>query len=537
MFKRVLVANRGEIAVRIIRAIHELGAEAVAVYSEADRAALHVRLADCAYPIGPAPAAQSYLNVPAILAAARRGGAEAVHPGYGFLSENPAFARACADAGIVFVGPSPEAMALMGDKVEARRAAVAAGVPVVPGTTEPVRDDASAAAAATDIGYPLLIKAAAGGGGKGMRAVRTPEDLRPALAQARSEAVASFGDGSVYLEKLIVRPRHIEVQLFGNGKGRVVHLGERECSLQRRYQKVVEEAPAPHLPDDVRRRLWAAAVSAAEAVKYAGAGTIEFLFEPSTQQVHFLEMNARLQVEHPVTEAVTGVDLVKAQFRLAAGASLEAALGSASEVQSPKHALSAAEGSKVGARRDDDLGLWTPDVGLHAIEARIYAEDPDNNWFPSTGTLRLVREPGGPGIRVDSGCESGQEVTVHYDPLLAKLIAWGSTRAEALDRLRRAVDEYVLTGVRTTLPFHRWLVRDEAFLGAELSTGFIAERWPAAPSGAAVSGERVRAAALVAAHAFAARRHAAAPTIQTDAAAPGSTGSEWRRVARREALR
>jgi len=424
-----------------------LGVEAVAVYSEADRDALHVRLADYAYEIGPAPAAQSYLRADTVLEAAQAAGAEAIHPGYGFLSENAAFARACAAAGVAFIGPSPEALALMGDKLAARSLAAQVGVMTAPGTLEPVRD-AGALAAAREIGFPLLIKAAAGGGGKGMRAVHSDEELIAALIQARSEASSSFGDGSVYLERLIERPRHIEVQLFGDGRGRVVHLGERECSIQRRYQKVVEESPAPGLPAGVRARLWDSAVRLAAAAKYGGAGTIEFLYEPSSGECYFLEMNARLQVEHPVTEQVTGVDLVQAQLRLAAGEALDDALG--------EHAIHS---------------------GMHAIEVRVGAEDPDGQWFPSTGTVQLLREPGGPGIRVDSACEPGLEVGVHYDPLLAKLITWGRSREEAISRLRRALDEYILTGVRTTLPFHRWLVRDEGFLRGDLSTAFIAERW------------------------------------------------------------
>jgi acetyl/propionyl-CoA carboxylase alpha subunit len=539
VFKKVLVANRGEIAVRVIRAVHELGAEAVAIYSAADRAALHVRLADFAYPVGPAPAAQSYLNAQSILDVTRRSGAEALHPGYGFLSENAAFARACGEAGIGFVGPSPEAMALMGDKVAARQLAATAGVPTVPGTPDPVRDDASATKAADQIGYPLLIKAAAGGGGKGMRAVRSPAELAPALAQARSEASASFGDGSVYLEKLVERPRHIEVQLFGDGTGRVEHLGERECSVQRRYQKVVEESPAPNLPDGVRRQMWQAAIAAASAAKYGGAGTIEFLYEPATERFYFLEMNARLQVEHPVTEMVTGVDLVRAQLRLAAGETLDDALGNYSPnslLLTPESLILSPESSSAVG----DSGLRTQDLGLHALEARIYAEDPFNGWLPSTGTLGIVREPGGLGIRVDSACEPGQEVAVYYDPLLAKLVAWGRSREEAVARLRRALDEYLLTGVRTNLPFHRWLVRDEAFLAGDLSTSFIAERWRPDEAGAeAASGGRVRAAALVAAQQFAARSRVAVQpgrngAIQTQRVAPPSN---WRRAARQDAVR
>ena len=446
MLRRVLVANRGEIAVRVIRACHELGMEAVAIYSEADRDALHVRLADYAYAVGPAPAAESYLRQDRVLDAAGRSGADGLHPGYGFLSENAGFARKCLDAGVAFVGPSPEALALMGDKVAARRLAVETGAPIAPGTAEPVGDE-GAIQAAHEIGFPLLIKAAAGGGGKGMRAVRLEGELRAALAQARSEAASSFGEGSVYLEKLIERPRHIEVQVFGDGQGKVVHLGERECSLQRRYQKVVEESPAPGLPEEIRTRLCETAVRAAAKARYGGAGTIEFLYEPESGKFYFLEVNARLQVEHPVTELVTGVDLVKAQLRLAGGVGLEEALGERTQ------------------------------AGGHAIEVRISAEDPHAGWIPSTGRIGLLREPGGPGVRVDSACEPGLEVSPYYDPLLAKLIAYGRSREEAVDRLRRALDEYVLTGVRTTLPFHRWVARDEAFGEGQLSTAFIGERW------------------------------------------------------------
>lgn len=538
MFTRVLVANRGEIAVRLVRALHELNAEAVAIYSEPDRTALHVRLADRAYPVGPAPTSQSYLNSAAILDVAKRSGSQAIHPGYGFLSENAAFARQCAAAGLTFVGPSPEALALMGDKVAARRLAAAAGVPTVPGTAEP-GDAAAAGAAAQGIGYPLLIKAAAGGGGKGMRAVRSPEELAPALTQARREAEASFGNGSVFLERLVERPRHIEVQLFGDGTGRVEHLGERECSLQRRYQKVLEEAPAPQLDDGVRRRLWAAAVAAASAAKYAGAGTIEFLFEPVSQEFYFLEMNARLQVEHAVTEIVSGVDLVQAQLLLASGASIERALWG----QQP----GAGDPRRVARGQEPGTAIWAPGSGgvvdgphaqgLHAIEARIYAEDPANNWLPSTGTLGIVREPGGPGIRIDSACEPGQEVTIHYDPLLAKLIAWGSTRDQAIARLRRAVDEYVLTGVRTTLPFYRWLVHDRAFRAADLSTAFIPERWHPEQHEpvSALTVHQLRAAALSAAEDLCAQSRTAA-LQRTPALSPPET-SQWRALARREALR
>jgi acetyl/propionyl-CoA carboxylase alpha subunit len=544
MFRKVLIANRGEIAVRVIRAVHDLGAEAIAVYSEADRGSLHVRLADYAYPIGPSPAAQSYLNAGAILDVARRSGAEAVHPGYGFLSEQAPFASACAAAGMAFVGPSPEALALMGDKVAARRLAAAAGVPTVPGTPEAV-DEHGARTAAAEIGFPLLIKAAAGGGGKGMRAVSSPAELAAALAQAHSEAAAAFGDGSVYLEKLVERPRHVEVQLFGDGTGRVEHLGERECSLQRRYQKVVEEAPAPNLPDDLRRRLWSAAVAAASAARYAGAGTIEFLVAPDADRFYFLEMNARLQVEHPVTEMVTGVDLVEAQLLLAAGAPLDEALGGGSHPLAHSPTGRGGTPARTGQKPNDPHAPAAVDtdsspspshqsslqLSRHAVEARIYAEDPANSWFPSIGTIDLLREPAGPGIRVDSACEPGAEVSVYYDPLLAKLIAYGRSRDEAIARLRRALDEYVLTGVR----IHHWLVRDEAFLRADLSTAFIADRWHPAASGSEAASGTVEAAALALAHDQAQRLRAAA--VRPQAGSTADVASSWRVAARRAGLR
>ncbi len=547
MFRKVLVANRGEIAVRVIRALHDLGVEAVAIYSEADRAALHVRLADEAYCVGPAPAAQSYLNTPAILEAARRSGAEAIHPGYGFLSESAAFAQACIEAGLVFVGPAPATLALMGDKVAARRLAAQVGVPTVPGTFEPVSEEQEALAAAEQIGFPLVIKAAAGGGGKGMRTVRARDELLPLLEQARREAQASFGDGRIYLERLVEHPRHIEVQLFGDGRGRVVHLGERECSIQRRYQKIVEEAPAPNLPDGVRHRLWDAAVTAATAAGYASAGTIEFLYEPSTGRFYFLEMNARLQVEHPVTELVSGVDLVQAQLLLAAGATLEEALGGAFQPPSDERgrtsrpltgqeppslpAMEARTGQEPSPpAMEARPGAGSGDSRLHAVEARICAEDPQESWFPATGRIELLREPSGPGIRIDSACEPGLVVDVYYDPLLAKLIAWGRSREEAVARLRRALDEYVLTGVRTNLPFHRWLVRDPAFLAGELSTAFVAERWHPRPAEAA--GDAARAAALAAAELQEQWRRAAA----LQPAAHAGDGSLWRRAGRLAAL-
>ena len=443
MFRKVLIANRGEIAVRVIRACRELGISPVAVYSEADRTALHVRLADEAYSIGPGPATESYLSIENIIAAAKAAGAEAIHPGYGFLSESAAFATACQDAGLVFIGPPPAVLAAMGDKVAARRLAMTAGVPTVPGGEAPLPEDPNAAGEqAASIGYPLLLKAAGGGGGKGMRAVAAPDDLLPALERARSEATAAFDDGRVYAERLLQAPRHVEVQLLADSHGTVRHLGERECSVQRRFQKLIEESPAPGLPDAPREALWAAAVRLARAAQYVGAGTVEFLVEPDGQ-FYFLEVNARLQVEHPVTEMVTGVDLVREQFRIAAGEPL--------------------------SLPDDIISSGA------AIEVRVYAEDAGNDFLPSVGTVEVLREPSGPWVRVDSGCFPGQDVSVHYDPLLAKVIAWGPDREAARTRLHRALGEYRIAGVATTVPIARDMIADPGFAAGQLSTAFVAE--------------------------------------------------------------
>jgi acetyl-CoA carboxylase biotin carboxylase subunit len=443
----VLVANRGEIAVRIIRACREMGLATVAVYSDCDRGALHVRLADRAVHIGAAPAAESYLRIERVVAAAFDAGATFVHPGYGFLAENADFARACLDAGLVFVGPSPDAIAQMGSKTAARDIARAAGVPVVPGVDKPFAVDAPddvVASAAGAIGYPLLIKAVAGGGGKGMRTVSTPDELLPALARARSEALSAFGDGRCYLERRLIEPRHVEIQLLGDAHGTVVSFVERECSIQRRHQKVVEESPAAHLPQETRREMAAAAARIARAVGYTNAGTIEFLVDRDGQ-FYFLEMNTRLQVEHPVTEAVTGVDLVQWQLRIARGEAITIDAGRALEPRG------------------------------HAIECRIYAEDPDQGFLPSPGRVTAIATPGGPGVRDDRGVTAGDEITVHYDPLIAKLTVWGETRHAAIRRLARALDEYHVTGVRTTLPFFRWLVRQSVFAEGPLSTTFLDE--------------------------------------------------------------
>ena len=442
MFRKLLIANRGEIAVRIIRGCRDLGISPVAVFSSADANALHVRMSDEAYCIGPAPSSQSYLDHAAIIAVAVKASADAIHPGYGFLAENAEFARAVGRAGLTFIGPHPDAMEVMGSKTSARRAAIAAGVPVVPGTTESLQSYATARATAAELGYPVMLKAAAGGGGKGMRQVAEESELLSAFENARSEAVAAFGDPEIYLEKLVERPRHIEIQIFADAHGNCVHLGERECSIQRRHQKVIEECPSPINDPSLRERMGVAAIRIAQAVNYVGAGTVEFLFSDATKEFYFLEMNTRLQVEHPVTELVTGFDLVREQINVAAGARLSFG--------------------------QDDVG-WRG----HAIECRVYAEDPDNSFFPAPGRITFLRVPTGPGIRDDSGVVEGDEVSIHYDPMISKLAAWGRTRAEAIDRLRRALDEYAVGGIKTTLPFFREIVRDEEFIAGRLDTGFI----------------------------------------------------------------
>ncbi|MBK6425984.1 MAG: acetyl-CoA carboxylase biotin carboxylase subunit [Blastocatellia bacterium] len=444
MFRKILIANRGEIAVRIARACREMGISPIAVYSEADRAALHVRVADEAVEIGPAPSRESYLRGDRIIAAALECGAEAIHPGYGFLSESASFAQAVRDAGLVLIGPSPEAMQLMGSKTVARRTVRDAGAPVVPGTVEPVTDPEEARRVAAEIGYPVMLKASAGGGGKGMRLVHSADELASALERAGSEAAAAFGDASVYIEKAIVRPRHIEIQLLADRQGNCVYLGERECSMQRRHQKIVEECPAPFNDASLRKRMGEAAVKIAKAANYEGAGTIEFLVD-ADRNFYFLEMNTRLQVEHPVTELVTGRDLVHAQIRIAAG---------------------------------EPLWFTQDDVSLrgHAIEVRIYAEDPESGFIPSSGRITRLREPAGPGIRVDSGVYEGWEVAIHYDPLLAKLAVWAETRTKAIARLRRALTEYDVGGIKSTLPYFRALCADENYLAGDIDTQYL-DRW------------------------------------------------------------
>ena len=427
---------------RIIRACRDLKISPVAVYSEADAQALHVRLADEAVCIGPAASSESYLNSGAIISAATATNAEAIHPGYGFLAENAQFARAVVSAGFVFIGPDAAAMEVMGSKTSARRAAVAAGVEVVPGTVEALTSFADASATAEKFGYPVMLKASAGGGGKGMRLVTSPAELRSAYETAQSEAASAFGDAALYLEKAIEQPRHIEIQIFADNHDTVVHLGERECSIQRRHQKVIEECPSPINDALLRERMGTAAVKIARAVNYTGAGTVEFLLADATREFYFLEMNTRLQVEHPVTELVTGIDLVREQITVAAGAPL--------------------------SFKQEDV-TWQG----HAIECRVYAEDPNNNFFPSPGRITYLQTPAGPGIRDDSGVDASSEVSIHYDPLISKLAAWGRDRTEAVDRLRRALAEYHVGGIKTTLPFFRQIVCDDEFIAGQLDTGFI----------------------------------------------------------------
>ena len=499
--KRVLVANRGEIALRIIRACHEEGLEAVAVYSEADRLSPHVRAANLAVPIGPPPAAQSYLDIAKLVDAAQRTGCQAVHPGYGFLSERAPFADAVAAAGLVFVGPPASAIRAMGDKTEARRRMQAAGVPIVPGTTRPLADHVQARPEAARLGYPVLLKAAAGGGGKGMRVVREETELESAFEAAASEAQKAFGAGDVYLEKLLDRPRHIEIQILADQFGRVVSLGERECSIQRRHQKLIEEAPSLAVTPALRRRMSDAATAAAGSVGYLGAGTIEFLLA-SGGEFYFLEMNTRLQVEHPVTELVYGVDIVREQLRVAMGQPLRVHAG-------------------------------TLQPRGHAIECRITSEDPFSDFLPSTGVLRYLRVPGGPGVRWDGGIEAGNEITLYYDPLIAKLIVWGETRQVALERMRRALRELVIVGIPSSQAFHLRVMDDPEFQRGDLDITYL-ERAGDRLLTAGVRSDLTRPLAVVAALLAEERRAlAGAPAPAADQSA---RPSGWLVAARREAL-
>ncbi len=446
MFKKILIANRGEIAVRIARACREMGIASVAVYSDADRAALHLRVADEAYGIGPSPSRESYLRIDKLMDVARRAGCDALHPGYGFLAENPELPRACAQNGIAFIGPSARAMELLGSKTAARQLASRAGVPMVPGVQEPIETVQEAERIAREIGYPALLKAVAGGGGKGMRVVSAEKEMAAAWRDASSEALNAFGDGRVYLERYLERPRHIEIQILADAQGHTVHLGERECSVQRRHQKVIEESPSPIMTPELRRTMGEAAVRLAREAEYQNAGTVEFLVD-SARNFYFLEVNTRLQVEHPVTELVTGLDLVKLQIRIAAG---------------------------------EALPFSQKDVALtgHAIECRLYAEDPANNFFPTPGKIQSLRTSSGPGIRLDDGIYAGFTISTEYDPMLGKLIAWGRDRAEAMARLERALTEYSITGIKTNASLFLRIFRNPEFARGELSTRWLDDRLP-----------------------------------------------------------
>lgn len=439
--KKILVANRGEIALRIMRSAREMGIQTVAVYSEADRNALHVRYADEAICIGPAPSNQSYLVFEKILEACNQTGAEAIHPGYGFLSENAAFAREVKKAGLILIGPSPEAMEIMGNKLSAKAAALAYNIPMVPGTEEAITDVQEAKNRAREVGFPILIKAAAGGGGKGMRIVDRVEDFEEQMKLAVSEATSAFGDGSVFIERYVSSPRHIEIQVLGDTHGNIVHLFERECSVQRRHQKVVEEAPSAVLTPEIREQMGKCAVDVARSCNYIGAGTVEFILDENLN-FYFLEMNTRLQVEHPVTEMITGLDLVKEQIKIARGEEL--------------------------TFRQEDLA-----INGHAVELRVYAEDPCNNFLPDIGTLQTYRLPQGPGVRVDDGFEEGMEIPIYYDPMIAKLITYGKNREEAIERMIRAIEEYQITGIETTLPFGKFVMKHQAFTSGNFDTHFV----------------------------------------------------------------
>src|SRR5689334_9011284 len=507
MFSKVLIANRGEIAVRVIRACRELGIHSVAVYSDADARAPHVREADEAVHVGPSPSAESYLRGERLIEAAHRTGAEAIHPGYGFLSEREWFSRAVRDAGLVFVGPPPEAIAAMGSKTAARQLAIKAGVPVVPGTTEPLRDEAEAREIAHRFGYPVLLKAAAGGGGKGMRVVREASALGASLETARREAKAAFGDDAVYVEKYIVGPRHVEIQVLGDTHGTMLSLNERECSVQRRHQKMIEEAPSVAVTPELRRRMGETAVRAAKAAGYVNAGTCEFLLDRDGD-FYFLEMNTRLQVEHPVTEFVTGIDLVQWQIRVAAGEAL--------------------------AFRQEDIVPrgW-------AIECRITSEDPANGFLPSTGTVSYLRVPSGPGVRWDGGIETGSEVGLHYDPMLAKLIVYAANRELAIDRMHRALLELTIDGIESSRDFHLRVMEDEEFRAGAIEIQWL-ERRLESLVGRKPPSETTRLAALVAALIADGDRHT--PRLNNGASngnevSPTPTADAWTRVARLEALR
>jgi len=439
--QKILVANRGEIALRVMRSAREMNIKTVAVYSAADRNALHVRYADEAVYIGEAPSNQSYLVIEKIIDACKATGAEGIHPGYGFLSENAAFARAVRNAGLILIGPSPEAMEIMGNKLSAKAAAMQYNIPMVPGTEEAITNVAEAKHRAVEVGFPILIKAAAGGGGKGMRIVDRFEDFEEQMQLAVSEATSAFGDGSVFIERYVSSPKHIEIQVLGDTHGNIVHLFERDCSVQRRHQKVIEEAPSGILTPKIRERMGRCAVDVARSVNYTGAGTVEFIMDDQLN-FYFLEMNTRLQVEHPVTEMITGIDLVKEQIRIARGEAI--------------------------SFKQDDLK-----INGHAMELRVYAEDPANNFLPDIGTLKTYITPKGPGVRVDDGFEQGMEIPIYYDPMIAKLVTYGKDRTEAMDRMIRAIDEYIITGITTTLGFGKFVMQHEAFRSGKFDTHFV----------------------------------------------------------------
>lgn len=439
--QKILVANRGEIALRIMRSAREMGIKTVAVYSEADRDALHVRYADEAVLIGPPPSGQSYLVGQNIIAACRQTGAEAIHPGYGFLSENAAFARLVREEGLILIGPSPEAMEVMGNKLSAKAAALQYNIPMVPGTEQAITDVSDAKKRAIEVGFPILIKAAAGGGGKGMRIVNSTADFEEQMQLAVSEATSAFGDGSVFIERYVASPKHIEIQVLGDSQGNIVHLFERDCSVQRRHQKVVEEAPSAILTPAIREQMGRCAVDVARSVNYTGAGTVEFIMDDQLN-FYFLEMNTRLQVEHPVTELITGIDLVKEQIRIARGEAI--------------------------SFKQEELTIRG-----HAVELRVYAEDPANNFLPDIGKLQTYATPQGPGVRVDDGFEQGMEIPIYYDPMIAKLITYGDNRQEAINRMVRAIDEYKITGITTTLGFGKFVMQHESFTSGNFDTHFV----------------------------------------------------------------
>jgi acetyl-CoA carboxylase biotin carboxylase subunit len=501
IFKKILIANRGEIAVRVIRACREMSISTVAVFSDVDRAALHVSKADEAYHIGPAAARESYLNIERILDVAKRSGADAIHPGYGFLSENPEFADACVQAGLKFIGPSAAAMRIMGSKTRAREAADRAGLPRVPGSVHALASVREAEEVAAGVGYPVMLKAAAGGGGKGMRRVDSREELASSFASAQSEALRAFGDSDVYIERLIVQPRHIEIQVLGDERGNLVYLGERECSVQRRHQKVIEEAPSSIVDDEMRRRMGETAVALAGAAGYYNAGTVEFLVD-SERNFYFLEMNTRLQVEHPVTELVTGLDLVHLQILIAAGAKLPFA--------------------------QSDL-----QIRGHAIEVRVYAEDPSNNFFPSPGKITRLLTPSGPGIREDSGIYEGWTVPLDYDPMLSKLIAYAPSREQAIRRLRRALDEYFLGGISNNLGLFREILQDEDFVAGRIDTAYLDRLLATRTPAATLNGSGAKIAAIAAALMHMNGKASSVNGVN----GTGASAGKWKHIARQEALR